>query len=184
MDELRGQNERLRGLVTSLTSRLELLELNQQKFHEVCDEVKYIKDGLNESPAFAKKDRSSVLDRSSLIPVLQKGTTSDPSEILDLIENDKAIYYSGWMTKKGRKVRNWKRRWFVLKGHYLSYFAKETEKTPLGEINLETCMIDELKEREESGRVCRHLNFTNNPIFQICTKNLNYKNYICLHFWK
>ena len=58
------------------------------------------------------------------------------------------------MTKKGRKVRNWKKRWFTLKGHRLSYFGKETDKTPLGEINLETCMVDELKEREGSGRVC------------------------------
>ena len=57
------------------------------------------------------------------------------------------------MSKKGRKVRNWKKRWFVLKGNKLSYFNKEGEKNALGEINLETCMIDELKEREESGRV-------------------------------
>lgn len=153
MEALRQQNERLRGLVTSLTSRLELLELNQTMLVNVCDEVKAMKEALNESPAFAKKDRSSVLDRSSLIPVLQRGTTSDASEILDLIENDKAIYYSGWMIKKGRKVRNWKRRWFILKGHRLSYFAKENDKASLGEINLETCMVDELKEREESGRV-------------------------------
>lgn len=58
------------------------------------------------------------------------------------------------MNKKGRKVRNWKKRFFVLKGNKLSYYGKENDKTPLGDINLETCMIDELKEREESGRVC------------------------------
>lgn len=139
--------------MTSLTSRLELLEISQRKLVDVCDEVNAIKEALNESPAFAKKDRSSVLDRSNLMPKLQKEKASNPAEILDLIENDKSIYYSGWMSKKGRKVRNWKRRYFILKGHTLSYFAKEGDKAALGDINLETCMVDELKEREESGRV-------------------------------
>jgi hypothetical protein len=74
------------------------------------------------------------------------------------------------MSKKGRKVRNWKRRWFVLKGNKLSYFAKETEKTPLGEINIETCILDELKEREESGRVC----FINSPR----SSSLKLKNFV------
>merc|ERR1712137_533302 len=93
----------------------------------------------------------------ALVPMLKKSSTSDASEILDLIEADRSVYYSGWMNKKGRKVRNWKRRWFVLSGHHLSYYAKEGDKTPLGEINLETCVVDELKAREESGRPCMAL---------------------------
>ena len=136
-----------------LTSKVEALEGEQGRLKDVCMEVEELKEALNESPGFVKKDRTSVLDRSCLVPILQKTATSDATEILELIENDKSVYYSGWMNKKGRKVRNWKRRWFLLKGNQLSYFNKELEKTPLGEINLETCMIDELKEREESGRV-------------------------------
>ena len=127
--------------------------MSQKQLDDVCHEVTEIREALESSPAFAKKDRTSALDRSALVPMLKKSSTSDASEILDLIEADRSVYYSGWMNKKGRKVRNWKRRWFVLSGHHLSYYAKEGDKTPLGEINLETCVVDELKAREESGRV-------------------------------
>ena len=74
---------------------------------------------------------------------------TDPSMLLNVMENDKAVFHAGWMSKKGRKVRNWKTRWFSLRGNKLLYSAKESDKTPLGEINLETCVVEELKEREE-----------------------------------
>jgi len=28
----------------------------------------------------------------------------------------------GWLTKRGHKVKNWKRRWFVLRGNTLTYY--------------------------------------------------------------
>jgi len=53
-------------------------------------------------------------------------------------------------------VRNWKTRWFVLQGRYLRYYKSENPKISekLGEINIETCVVEELKHREESLRVC------------------------------
>jgi hypothetical protein len=76
------------------------------------------------------------------------------------VQNDEdaedRIIAAGWLTKKGRKVRNWKKRWFVLQGRYLRYYKSENTKISekLGEINLETCVVEELKHREESLRVC------------------------------
>jgi hypothetical protein len=76
---------------------------------------------------------------------------------MEAIEKDKRIIHQGWLQKKGRKVRNWKKRWFVLKGSRLCYYKTpsdgEKDQSALGEINLETCVVDELKEREGIGRV-------------------------------
>ena len=33
---------------------------------------------------------------------------------------------AGWLTKQGKRVKNWKRRWFVLKDQKLSYFKSPT----------------------------------------------------------
>lgn len=41
---------------------------------------------------------------------------------------------SGWLTKKGHQVKNWKRRWFVLKDSTLSYYKSPKQTTPAGVI--------------------------------------------------
>lgn len=42
---------------------------------------------------------------------------------------------TGWMRKQGRKglIKNWKRRYFVLKAGKVSYYAEEAKQYPLGE---------------------------------------------------
>lgn len=42
---------------------------------------------------------------------------------------------TGWMRKQGRKglIKNWKRRYFVLKSGKLSYYTDEAKQYPLGE---------------------------------------------------
>jgi len=54
----------------------------------------------------------------------------------------------GWLTKRGHTVRNWKRRWFVLKDPVLAYYksprVKKREKTTNKhefETNMNTNMI-------------------------------------------
>jgi len=44
----------------------------------------------------------------------------------------------GYLTKKGHKVKNWKRRWFVLKFGTLTYFKNPRDSTALGSIPLNT----------------------------------------------
>jgi hypothetical protein len=39
------------------------------------------------------------------------------------------LFKDGYLTKQGHKVRNWKKRWFVLKGKYLSYYKKREDTT-------------------------------------------------------
>ncbi len=39
---------------------------------------------------------------------------------------------AGFLTKQGHKFKNWKRRWFVLRGRMLSYYRKPTDVTPAG----------------------------------------------------
>jgi hypothetical protein len=50
------------------------------------------------------------------------------------------VVKAGWLTKKGAKVKNWKRRWFVLRSSCesdtLSYYSKEDDSSALGVIKL------------------------------------------------
>eukprot|EP00736_Rhodelphis_marinus_P010551 Rmarinus@m.18454 len=47
----------------------------------------------------------------------------------------------GWLTKQGAVVKNWKRRWFVLKDKNLYYFKKPSDLEPKGTVNLEDVTI-------------------------------------------
>lgn len=42
----------------------------------------------------------------------------------------------GWLTKRGHKVKNWKKRWFVLDSRSLAYFKAEKDAEPAGVVNL------------------------------------------------
>jgi hypothetical protein len=43
---------------------------------------------------------------------------------------------TGWLYKQGEKVKNWKKRWFVLKDNKLTYYSSKTDKQPKGSIAL------------------------------------------------
>jgi hypothetical protein len=49
----------------------------------------------------------------------------------------------GWLVKQGHKVKNWKRRWFVLRGGILSYHKSPRDVKPQGEIPI--CSIHSIK---------------------------------------
>eukprot|EP00049_Salpingoeca_infusionum_P016200 m.328169 g.328169 ORF g.328169 m.328169 type:complete len:266 (-) comp16031_c1_seq4:1103-1900(-) len=42
----------------------------------------------------------------------------------------------GWLTKRGGRVKTWKKRWFVLRGLQLAYFKEQADLQPLGVITL------------------------------------------------
>ncbi|XP_049848756.1 PH domain-containing protein DDB_G0274775-like [Schistocerca gregaria] len=47
------------------------------------------------------------------------------------------VDYQGWMTKQGGSFKNWKRRWFVLKGPVIYYFKSNAPETEVqGQIDL------------------------------------------------
>jgi len=60
----------------------------------------------------------------------------------------------GWLVKQGTSfVKNWKKRWFVLKGDSLYYFDDKRSDTPNGSVPLEGCFIqgtDELTRKKFS----------------------------------
>lgn len=56
----------------------------------------------------------------------------------------------GWLTKQGGSWKNWKRRWFVLKGDSLYYFKtqKDVEETGIIELTRESVARDEPKKKK------------------------------------
>jgi len=46
------------------------------------------------------------------------------------------IEFSGWMFKKGKRVKNWKHRWFELRGERLEYYEAENGDRPINTIEL------------------------------------------------
>lgn len=42
----------------------------------------------------------------------------------------------GWLTKQGHRVKNWKKRWFVLKKNLLLYYGGEDDAEPKGVVDL------------------------------------------------
>eukprot|EP01104_Vermistella_antarctica_P006601 TRINITY_DN1730_c0_g1_i2.p1 TRINITY_DN1730_c0_g1~~TRINITY_DN1730_c0_g1_i2.p1 ORF type:complete len:666 (+),score=115.62 TRINITY_DN1730_c0_g1_i2:398-2395(+) len=49
----------------------------------------------------------------------------------------------GWLSKRGGKVKNWKRRWFILQFGSLAYYNKEDSgNEPLGVIPLQGCKLE------------------------------------------
>ncbi|KAK2964828.1 putative PH domain containing protein [Blattamonas nauphoetae] len=49
----------------------------------------------------------------------------------------------GWLTKRGHVVKNWKRRWFILKGLDLFYFASKEDYKEKGGLNLKGYSVEE-----------------------------------------
>jgi uncharacterized membrane protein YgcG len=56
-------------------------------------------------------------------------------------EEDLTPTIAGWLQKRGRKRKNWKRRWFVLHGGKLSYYAKESAGATKGAMNISESAI-------------------------------------------
>jgi len=50
----------------------------------------------------------------------------------------------GWLTKRGHKVRNWKRRWFVLHEDTLEYYENPKNNKPKGVIKLDDIQAVEM----------------------------------------
>jgi len=58
----------------------------------------------------------------------------------------------GFLTKEGETYKNWKRRWFVLKGMQLSYFKKQADKKPIKSLDLANCEVALCPEKENKSR--------------------------------
>lgn len=63
------------------------------------------------------------------------GTAPASLTRVDLSEPD----FSGELTKRSKWLKDWRRRYFILKGNTL-YFSKSATGPPHGEINLRECL--------------------------------------------
>jgi hypothetical protein len=61
---------------------------------------------------------------------------------------DSQIVQQGWLTKQGRIVKNWKRRYFVLSNDKLVYYADAERKQIKGFLNLFQSTICHFKDRQ------------------------------------
>lgn len=80
------------------------------------------------SPRSPASPAAPLSPTSGAVPV-SPGSISAPSAIQE-------VYRTGWLYKQGDKVKNWKKRWFVLKDNKLTYYAAKNDKTPKGSIAL------------------------------------------------
>jgi hypothetical protein len=53
--------------------------------------------------------------------------------------DEEAVFKEGELTKRGQVVKNWKVRWFVLRGPRLYYYPNRDVSIPIGEIYLREC---------------------------------------------
>jgi hypothetical protein len=82
----------------------------------------------------------------------------------------------GWLTKQGHKVKNWKRRWFVLKDPTLAYYVKPRDTTPAGVIILDDILtiVSEKNIYEENRSAAGNPQEKLSNWFEIITKKNSY----------
>jgi cytohesin len=72
----------------------------------------------------------------------------------------------GWLLKQGGRVKNWKRRWFILNDNCLYYFEYTTDKEPKGIIPLENVQVREVPATHKPH--CFEIHSVGNDIIKAC----------------
>ncbi|KNC51884.1 NOD3 protein [Thecamonas trahens ATCC 50062] len=155
LNALRAQHDEMRTAVAELNtankSLAALVRHLTRKFNVVAE-------ALPESPYIAT-DTTSAQDAAT------KGDSDEDEAFGHLPGRATQILMKGYVNKKGRRVRNWKRRFFVLRGGTLSYYTDETCATRKGKMRLDQCLVDGLRERDETGRACLALSTKGRTLF-------------------
>lgn len=73
----------------------------------------------------------------------------------------------GWLCKQGGRVKNWKRRWFILNDNCLYYFRYTTDKEPKGIIPLENVQVREVT-ASGSKPHCFEIHSNGNDVIKAC----------------
>lgn len=75
----------------------------------------------------------------------------------------------GWLTKQGGRVKNWKRRWFVLKDNRLYYYKRPNDVNAQGFIPLTRCVVKAAEVKKNCFKIFDpHQPFSkNHPSFYI-----------------
>lgn len=84
-------------------------------------------DGIDRTSPRASIMMSSGTSPTAINPLSTSGSSSSGIQ---------EVYRTGWLYKQGQKVKNWKKRWFVLKDNKLTYYAGKNDKVQKGSIAL------------------------------------------------
>ncbi|BFZ18128.1 hypothetical protein BsWGS_21168 [Bradybaena similaris] len=74
----------------------------------------------------------------------------------------------GWLMKQGGRVKNWKRRWFILNDNCLYYFQYTTDKEPKGIIPLENIQVREVPTEKSRANSFELFCSGNSEIIKAC----------------
>jgi len=80
---------------------------------------------------------------------------------------------AGWLTKRGHTVKNWKRRWFVLRDPTLAYYKSPRDNTPAGVIIVDD-ILTILSEKNIYEDNVKSSDKLPSNWFEIITKKTNY----------
>jgi len=83
---------------------------------------------------------------------------------------DAKVEKAGWLTKRGHQVKNWKKRWFLLKDPALTYFKSPRATSPAGNILLDDILAVVSEQNVFDSKVMDNPPFW----FEIITKKTNY----------
>ncbi len=82
--------------------------------------------------------------------------------------NVEEVQMEGWLTKKGHKRRNWKRRWFVLTADgEVAYYAKRGAAEPKGTISLAQPGVSVITMEPSAASAARFMIITPEQLFPI-----------------
>ncbi|KAA6375757.1 MAG: hypothetical protein EZS28_028718 [Streblomastix strix] len=68
----------------------------------------------------------------------------------------------GWLTKQGHVMKNWKKRWFSLRGKELFYYEKQNSPKEKGSIPLDGCIVSNGEDKSDRP-FCFHISYPNSP---------------------
>ena len=71
--------------------------------------------------------------------------------------------YEGWLTKQSEWLKDWRRRWFILKGDKL-FFAKSNFSVPHGMVDLSKCQTVKSAEHKAGKKYAMEVQSLLNPI--------------------
>ncbi|EQC36175.1 hypothetical protein SDRG_06288 [Saprolegnia diclina VS20] len=106
-----------------------------------------VRASIASSRASLADARGSLVLRSSLTETERRLSVADSailtSERRSSVSSTTSVpnIQRGWLYKEGQRVRNWKRRYFVLTGDHIAYFAKQGEN-PKGEGRVVSVILD------------------------------------------
>jgi len=79
---------------------------------------------------------------------------------------------SGWLEKRGKLRKNFKRRWFVLRDNEMKYYKSDTDEHSQGKVILDGCTVEMVPESKYGKRFCFEINSpVQTRVFAIVAEN-------------